>query len=73
MNEDLFVRVSVGKRNGEAKVVHVAKGRFPNEALCGRVLEPAPVKSRGRVKCAACQTSLKRLRTEESSGQVSQS
>lgn len=57
MTPDPFVRV-VGKSHTTA---HVAKDRFPNESLCGRVLDPTPVKtSKGRAKCQACQHSLNR-------------
>lgn len=66
MKDDPFVRVVPGKEmkaSSAAKVLHVAKGRFPNESLCGKILDPAVVKPTGRVKCERCQISLKNLRS----------
>jgi hypothetical protein len=60
MTEDPFIRVVTGKR---AMTTHVAKKRFPNESLCGRVLDPEPVTPKGRVKCEPCQTILQNQRT----------
>lgn len=37
-----------------AKTVHVAKEDYPNESLCGRVLQPGPVTAKGREKCSHC-------------------
>jgi hypothetical protein len=65
MNTDLFVRLVKIAPNGRKLILHVAKERFPNEALCGRVLDPEPVTPKGRLKCTACQKSLKLLRTNE--------
>lgn len=60
MKDDPFTRVTAGKH---PVVLHAAKGRFPNEGLCGRVLDPTPVTPKGRVKCEACQIALKNLRS----------
>lgn len=62
MNEDPFVRLVKTAPSDRKLILHAAKERYPDEALCGRVLDPEPVKPKGRLKCTACQKSLRILR-----------
>lgn len=65
MTPDPFVRLVKTAPSDRKLILHVAKERFPNEALCGRVLDPEPTNPKGRLKCTACQKSLKLLRSKE--------
>lgn len=51
------------RANSTSVVLHVAKERFPNEALCGKVLSETRVtRTRGAHKCGNCKKSLEAVK-----------